>query len=290
MANGAAYDDVEVLGIDERRDIALLKVRASDLPFVSLGKSSAVEIGDKIYSISNPLGFLQNTLSEGLISAVRQSNGYSQFQITAPVSQGSSGGPIFDHAGQVIAITVGNIPGGQNLNFGIPIDYARALMEAENPRPLASLSHGISGDATMPNPKEPSRDDQSGDATGSYAGRVCNTTAATCANFRLALHQAGSKLTGRMVVHFPLGGTGSIQGEIADSKIVFRSESYHALIGFTMRFSGTTVDGAFNGSYRVLSPSLQRGEFWTDRFTSDGPDSGADTGSCLKRLKSLRTR
>src|SRR5450432_4169659 len=71
LANGDAYDTVEVIAIDKRRDIAFLKIPAVELPFVKLGHSNAVETGNTVYSIGSPLG-LQNTLSHGLVSGIRE--------------------------------------------------------------------------------------------------------------------------------------------------------------------------------------------------------------------------
>ncbi len=129
LANGDAYDDVQILGIDKRRDIAVLKINAVEAPFVPLGQSSAVEIGTPIYSLGNPLG-LQNTISQGIVSGIRQFEGYRYFQITAPISPGSSGGPVIGTRGAVIGIAVGSLEGGQNLNFAIPIDYARGMLQS----------------------------------------------------------------------------------------------------------------------------------------------------------------
>jgi trypsin-like peptidase len=139
LANGDAYDTVEVLSVDRRKDIAFLKIQAVDLLYLSLGRSGIVEIGDAIYSVSNPLGALQNTLSQGLVSGKRDMDGYRVLQVSAPISHGSSGGPIFNTAAEVVGIAAFTIESGQNLNFAIPIDYARGMLSANNPQPLASV-------------------------------------------------------------------------------------------------------------------------------------------------------
>jgi hypothetical protein len=139
LANKDAYDSVYVLEIDKRKDIALLKINAVDLPYLSLGKSSTVDIGDKVFSVSTPLGILQNTLSEGIVSGIRLGDGYRYFQVSAPISHGSSGGPIFNSAGEVIGIAAATIEEGQNLNFAVPIDYAKGMLTANQPRTMASV-------------------------------------------------------------------------------------------------------------------------------------------------------
>jgi S1-C subfamily serine protease len=139
LENGDAYDTVEVIAVDKRRDIAFLKIPAVDLPSLKLGRSNSVEVGETAYSIGTPLGFLQNTLSEGLVSGIRDMDGYHVFQITAPISHGSSGGPIFNGKGEVIGIAVMTVDGGQNLNFAIPIDYARGMLEMSQTQSLAAI-------------------------------------------------------------------------------------------------------------------------------------------------------
>lgn len=136
LANHDSYDPVFVLDVDRDKDIAFLKIKAVNLPYLKLGHSASVEVGNKLFALGNPLGF-ENTLSEGLLSGIRQAEGFKLFQLSAPISPGSSGGPILNSQGEVIGIVKGNIPGGQSLNFAIPIDYAAVLLEARELRSLA---------------------------------------------------------------------------------------------------------------------------------------------------------
>jgi hypothetical protein len=137
LANDDAYDQVYVLGVDRRKDIALLKIDAVNLTPLKLGNSFTTQIGDKVYTLGSPLGFLQNTLSEGLLSGVRQMDGYKLFQLSAPVSHGSSGGPVLNASGEVIGLVDLTISEGQNLNFAIPIDYAAGMRNAREIQYLA---------------------------------------------------------------------------------------------------------------------------------------------------------
>jgi S1-C subfamily serine protease len=138
LANGDAYDTVDVLDIDKRKDIALVRIRAVDVPFIKLGKSSAVEVGQTVYCLGNPLDY-ENTLSNGLVSAIRQDDGYRLFQISAPISNGSSGGPVLNTAGEVIAIASLIDKRGQNLNFAVPIDYASGMLSSTQVVSLANI-------------------------------------------------------------------------------------------------------------------------------------------------------
>jgi hypothetical protein len=139
LANGDAYDAVDVLDIDKRKDVALIKIKAVDLAYLTLGKSSTTQVGDPVFALGTPLGFLQNSLSQGLVSGVREGDGYHYFQMSAPISPGSSGGPVLNAKGEVIGIAVGTIEEGQNLNFAIPIDYAKGMLSSNQPRSLASI-------------------------------------------------------------------------------------------------------------------------------------------------------
>ena len=76
--------------------------------------------------IGAPKG-LSGTFSEGVVSAKRVKSGYELFQLDAPISQGSSGGGVFDTDGKLIALVVGLIEDAQNVNFAVPINYARGL-------------------------------------------------------------------------------------------------------------------------------------------------------------------
>ena len=139
LANEDAYDTVSILDVDKRKDIALLKIKAVNLPYLKLGHSNSAQIGDKLYTLGNPLGVFQNTLSEGLLSGIRQMDGYKMFQLSAPISHGSSGSPVFNAQGDVIGIVEALISEGQNLNFAIPIDYAAGMLDSSNVQPLSAF-------------------------------------------------------------------------------------------------------------------------------------------------------
>lgn len=122
-----------VVSVDAKRDFVILKIDGYGLPVVRMGNSNQVEQGDEVVAIGNPQG-LENSLSTGVISQTRriQSEGYTMFQITAPISQGSSGGPLIDMNGQVIGITTSSLVSGQNLNFALPINYVRGVIGSDS--------------------------------------------------------------------------------------------------------------------------------------------------------------
>lgn len=139
VASGDVYDRVSILAVDERRDIAVLQIPGFDLPTLPLGNSDSVRVGSEVIAIGSPLG-LENTVSTGIISGRRQEpEGYQVLQISAPASQGSSGGPVMSRQGLVVGIAVSQMRDGQNLNFALPINYARGLLEHLGDEPVARL-------------------------------------------------------------------------------------------------------------------------------------------------------
>ena len=112
-------------------DLAILQVSAPGVQPLPLGDSDAVEIGDTVYAAGNP-GQLEGTFSHGLISAIRPEGNKlihgKLLQMTAPISAGSSGGPVLNDSSEVIGISVGYSEGGQNLNYAIPVNYLKALI------------------------------------------------------------------------------------------------------------------------------------------------------------------
>ena len=137
LASGDIYDMVTVLAEDERRDIAVLQVSGFDLPTLPLGNSDSVRIGNPVVLIGSPLG-LESTVTTGIISGRRQEpEGFQLLQISAPASRGSSGGPVISQSGDVVAIASSQMQVGQNLNFAVPINYARGLLGHLGGEPLA---------------------------------------------------------------------------------------------------------------------------------------------------------
>lgn len=127
------YEEGYIAGISAKpEDLVLLKIMGRKLPIIDAEMASDLEVGDKIFIIGNPEG-LVNTLSEGIISGVREFvPGYKYFQITAPISPGSSGSPVFDEFGRLVGIATFYFEEGQNLNFCIPISEVANMQFFEN--------------------------------------------------------------------------------------------------------------------------------------------------------------
>ena len=140
LANGDVYDDVSVVDVDERKDLVLLKIKAFGLVPAVLGNSDQEQAGDRVILIGSPRG-LELSISDGLISAVRDSGeGYRLLQTSAAASPGSSGGGMFNELGELIGIVSSKLSNGENLNFGIPVNYMRGLLSSQSRMTLAELA------------------------------------------------------------------------------------------------------------------------------------------------------
>lgn len=125
-----------VFAADKSNDLALLKVTAFGVNPLQLGDSDSVKIGETVYVAGNPSG-PEGTFSNGIISNFSDRFTQKRIQMTAPISPGSSGGPVLNAKGEVIGVSFMTIEGGQNLNFAIPSNYLEALLEQSEPaRPL----------------------------------------------------------------------------------------------------------------------------------------------------------
>ena len=120
---------------DQNRDLAVIRLMPPPTTVLKIGDSDKVRVGDKIVAIGSPLG-LQNTMSVGIVSALR--NGV--IQMSDPISPGSSGGAVFDEHGKVVAVAVAQMVAGQNLNFAIPINWAKPYLNGQNPRSLSDVA------------------------------------------------------------------------------------------------------------------------------------------------------
>ena len=130
----------QVIAVDRANDLAIIEAASLAAPSLPLGNSDNVQIGQAVYAVGNPQG-LTGTFSAGIISAIRPEGNAlvagTVIQITAPISPGSSGGPVLDSNAEVIGIAVGQHTGGQNLNFAIPVNYLKDLLTKSSDVPIS---------------------------------------------------------------------------------------------------------------------------------------------------------
>ncbi len=130
--------DAEVVGSDRRSDLALLKIDASGLPTVKLGKSADLSVGEWVLAIGSPFGF-DYSVTAGIVSAkgrslpTAQDENYVPFiQTDVAINPGNSGGPLFNLDGEVVGINsqiYSNSGGFMGVSFAIPIDVAMEVVE-----------------------------------------------------------------------------------------------------------------------------------------------------------------
>jgi len=130
LNDGTKYDIISVLGYAKPKeltdkDLAVIKINASNLPVCNLGDSDKVQVGESVVAIGSPLG-LPNVVSNGIVSKIWAEG---VIQITAPISHGNSGGPLFNMYGEVIGINTFTFAplGGENINFALPVNWLKSL-------------------------------------------------------------------------------------------------------------------------------------------------------------------
>lgn len=138
--------EAEVIGGDERSDIALLKVKATDLPVVKIGSSADLKVGEWVLAIGSPFGF-DHSVTAGIVSAkgraLPRENYVPFIQTDVAINPGNSGGPLFDLDGRVVGINsqiYSRTGGFMGLSFAIPIDMAMQVVEQ-----LKSGGHVVRG-------------------------------------------------------------------------------------------------------------------------------------------------
>lgn len=138
MSDNKSYD-AKIVGSDQPSDLAVLKIEGSNLPFLNLGNSDTVRVGDIVLAIGNPLGIGQ-TVTAGIISAKGRRTGLSDgsfedfLQTDAPINRGNSGGALVSLNGELIGINSQILSGGAGggnigIAFSIPSNMAKSVMD-----------------------------------------------------------------------------------------------------------------------------------------------------------------
>jgi len=140
VASGADSRSASVYIADEEFDLCSLDVSGLSAPAVTIGSVTELRTGQRVFAIGAPLG-LELTISEGIVSSLRQVPGGKVIQTTAPVSPGSSGGGLFDAEAKLVGIVTFQQRSGQNLNFAVPADWIAEMRDR---------SASYTSDATSP--------------------------------------------------------------------------------------------------------------------------------------------
>ncbi len=127
----------KILARDPINDIAILRINSNNLPYIELGDSEKIELGEEVVAVGNALGEFHDTVSAGIVSGlsrfIQATNNFTQqaerlrglIQTDAAINPGNSGGPLVDMEGKVMGINTAMVMGAQNIGFAIPINYAK---------------------------------------------------------------------------------------------------------------------------------------------------------------------
>ncbi len=262
-----------IIGFDRRTDVAVVKLEASGLPFVKVGDSDRLKVGEWVVAIGSPFG-LENTVTAGIVSAKQRDTGdYLPFiQTDVAINPGNSGGPLLNLKGEVVGINsqIFSRSGGfMGISFAIPI--ADAMRVSEQLRTNGRVIRGRIGVQIAPVSKEVAESIGLGKPAGALVQNV----------------EAGA----------PADKAGVEAGDIitkVDGKMVEKSADLPRLIGSTKPGTKTTLQVYRRGSTRDLVVTV--GEFEADRTAQLAGEPAAPTpqkstlGLAVSDLSDLQKR
>ena len=138
LPSGKSYT-ANVLWSDSNIDLAIIKINAKNLPYVTFGDSENIKVGEKVYAIGNPIGFeFQRTVTSGIVSAINRTitleedgkNSYMEdlIQTDATINPGNSGGPLINASGEVIGVNTVKITSAEGIGFAVPINTVKTIV------------------------------------------------------------------------------------------------------------------------------------------------------------------
>jgi S1-C subfamily serine protease len=148
---GKAQYTARVVRMSTGTDLALLQVFNADpnQPTLTLGSVSSARVGQEVVAVGSALGVLSNTVTRGIVSAMRKAGSVTLIQTDAAINPGNSGGPLVNRSGEVIGINSIGFTSAQGLAFAVAIDHAPPLVEgrsdAATQTPLGELRNAMGG-------------------------------------------------------------------------------------------------------------------------------------------------
>ena len=138
LPSGKSYT-ASVVWSDSNIDLAIIKINAKNLPYVTFGDSENIKVGEKVYAIGNPIGFeFQRTVTSGIVSAINRTitleedgkNSYMEdlIQTDATINPGNSGGPLINASGEVIGVNTVKITSAEGIGFAVPINTVKTIV------------------------------------------------------------------------------------------------------------------------------------------------------------------
>ena len=211
-------------------DIAVLKISnpLRNQPTIAMGTAAGTRVGQDVIAIGTPLGFLQNTVSRGIVSALRSVDGATMIQTDAAINPGNSGGPLLDRAGMAIGVIKSGYSGRNGLSFAVAIDHARSVLDgkaAMAPTVSAAPSQYQAISPAVASPSDQRRNDAAKafeQAIGQIARRA-DVLDARWRNFRTACYEG--RITGSFDREwYALWDSRAMQGAVAPGCSVYFGE------------------------------------------------------------------
>ncbi len=293
-ASGEEYE-AQLVGADSRTDLAVLRVEAPDsLPFLAMGTSEDLMIGETVIAIGNPFG-LSHTVTTGVVSAlnrtIRGANErvYTDFiQTDASINPGNSGGPLLNIAGDLVGVNSAIYQRAEGIGFAIPIDKAKRIVDnliaygkvhrawlgihVQDMTPELARHFGVppKGGVLVTRVFEDSPGEEAGLERGDLVVALGSGTVRDRDDFfeRLAGYTAGSKLVLRVLRDGEEVAVGAVAREIPAAYVESLSESW---LGLSVAESPGRRGG-------VLVAGVRRG--------SAAADSGIEAGDVVRQVNS----
>jgi S1-C subfamily serine protease len=255
FADGTILPVDGLLATDKLHDLAIIKIHGKTFPTLTLGNSDQIQVGEEVVAIGNPLG-LELTVSNGILSGIRndEKEDGKLLQITAPISRGSSGGPLFNMSGEVVGINALILEGGESLNFAIPINDAQRLLSEK----AAKLDD-------LPNETEPVKSESRHEPIKSETTHAEATPSFSKSSLKDTLQWMHNSLRDEGTSRLPEGGTFS--AELTDSS--------GCRVHFTVRVEGA---GGGSGEYFFNLNDIDPTTAVFHRFSEDKPETPVKPG------------
>ena len=138
LPSGKTYT-ASVVWSDSNIDLAIIKINAKNLPYVTFGDSENIKVGEKVYAIGNPIGFeFQRTVTSGIVSATNRTITLEEdgkisymedlIQTDATINPGNSGGPLINASGEVMGVNTVKITSAEGIGFAVPINTVKTIV------------------------------------------------------------------------------------------------------------------------------------------------------------------
>jgi len=264
LAGGRELKPTDIVAADRKKDLAVIRVDADDLPALELGDSDSVRPGQSVLAVGNPLGF-DFSVAKGVIAERRELDGRPMLQVAMPIEPGNSGSPLVDEGGRVVGIIA--IKQTASLGFAVPVRELRQLLLA--PRSI-SMSRWLTIGALDRRDWEVLT---MGGIWRQRAGRLIATGQGSGFGGRMICLSSKSVPTGV----FELAVDVKLEEESGAAGIVFHSDGGERHYGFyptngdlrLTRFEGPTV---FNWTIleTLSTPHYRSGEWNTVKVRVDG--------------------